>query len=503
MVQKKNKFMLYNSLGMVALIYVIYFITLSGKMDMHGMHSGQASDDVVLKYILLVLPVILLIVTTIIYLRNHIHKYIPHLVSIVCSFASIAIVVAGNGAVEFHFSIFMAIALIAYYEQISIIVTMTLIFVVEHVAGLLVIPELIFGASEYPFLMVLVHAVFLVLTSTMTIIQVISKRRLTNELEEGKQLQQRIIENTIAELSKSTEAINESVASLEMSVNQTIQSSERITGNINNIEQETVTQAEKIRVNTISIEEVAVGVDRIAQMSGQVAESTESMLQRIIEGNNSVLKAENQISNVSHASQEVYQSFTELVEKTNEISNMAIVIRDIAEQTNLLSLNASIEAARAGEMGRGFVVVAQQVKKLANQSSTSANEITELIDTVQARTMRTLGSMESSTEEVTKSVEDMVELKHIFNTIMMASESISEQMTESATTTEQMSTMTDQVNVTIDEISVTVDASVKEIKEMSLELNDQQHNIETIMNSIDKLQIQIVNLNEIVVRLNN
>jgi len=340
------------------------------------------------------------------------------------------------------------------------------------------------------------------LTSGMTIVQLLSKRELNQQLAVDNLQKKMIIDETIHQLSDSTRYITKSVVELVNSVSSTVQASDNITKNMGNIENEAELQAVKMNESLASIQEMSVGIDRIAQTASLVVDATDLMLKQVNEGNKSAIKAENQIENVNLAAQDVSTAVKQLIDKTIEISSVAAIIDEISAQTNLLSLNAAIEAARAGEAGRGFAVVAQEVKKLAMQSSVSAQKITELISDIQAYTNKTAESMEIAQKEVFQSVREIIELKQVLGGIMQASGSISAQMAESAATTEEMFAATEEINVNIEEMNVNVGTSVSEVKDVSEELSSQQHSLWTIRQSIESLQQQINLLNEIVVKLN-
>jgi methyl-accepting chemotaxis protein len=142
---------------------------------------------------------------------------------------------------------------------------------------------------------------------------------------------------------------------------------------------------------TTTIEELDTTATRIAKNAENVARIAGDTLAGMQEINAKVTDTSRKILSLG--------------EKSQSIGNITKLIDDIADQTNLLALNAAIEAARAGEVGRGFAVVAQEVRKLAERSSESTEEIRQLINEIQGETNSTIMSIEGSTKWVKKGLE--------------------------------------------------------------------------------------------------
>ncbi|MFK4997369.1 methyl-accepting chemotaxis protein [Bacillus sp. N9] len=155
------------------------------------------------------------------------------------------------------------------------------------------------------------------------------------------------------------------------------------------------------------------------------------------------------MGNVNRTVSESVQLIKELDERSNQIAQITGMISSIAEQTNLLSLNASIEAARAGEHGLGFTVVAEEVRKLAQQSQNATNEIGALISEIQQSTKSTVMKVTKGKDEVIKSNKAIEEAGTQFQTIMTSIQDISEQINDVNVIIHEISANSEELSATV------------------------------------------------------
>lgn len=327
---------------------------------------------------------------------------VPILNTLTLTFASISTIAGADGRVEFHFSIFMVLAIIAYYESIALILVSTGLFAVQHLGAAAFVPEVVFGDHEYSFSMVLIHALFLILTSASTIVQLISRKRHNARFEREKQQKEQLIRQTTEQVKDTSNQLVQIVDTLTMNSDKSAAAVGEVAAAIAEVSSNAKNQAVSSVESARAMEEMAAGIQKIAQSATHVADASVEMVTSSEEGDASIHRAIAQFDRIKNSSLAVSEAAAHLAAHTEQINGIIDAIADISRQTNMLALNAGIEATRAGEYGRGFGIVAEEVRKLASQSNDSARQIADLIEQVQSSTGSVVKLMSEGMDEIEK-----------------------------------------------------------------------------------------------------
>ncbi|OPX97854.1 MAG: Methyl-accepting chemotaxis protein CtpH [Syntrophorhabdus sp. PtaB.Bin006] len=212
-------------------------------------------------------------------------------------------------------------------------------------------------------------------------------------------------------------------------------------------------QSGRISQVATAAEEMSQTVIDIARNAGGIAASASETAQIANEGEMIVDKSVKEVKEIAQTVDESAAFVKTLGERSHQIGEIITVINDIADQTNLLALNAAIEAARAGEQGRGFAVVADEVRKLAERTANATSEIGSMISAIQEGVSQAVGSMESATRKVETGVELSNSAGQSLRLIVQSVEQLQLMVQQIASATEEMSATSEQITRDIEQIA--------------------------------------------------
>ncbi|KLV24828.1 chemotaxis protein [Bacillus altitudinis] len=238
------------------------------------------------------------------------------------------------------------------------------------------------------------------------------------------------LREVIRAVQQSVDNVASASEELTASASQTSQATEHITMSIEQFSNGNEAQNEKVESSTNQLVAMNEGLQGMSQTSSEVTAVSIQSTEAAGQGGRIVESTANQMKHIDTSVQEAEQVMKELEYKSKDITSILNVINGIADQTNLLALNAAIEAARAGESGRGFSVVAEEVRKLAVQSADSAKEIEKLIQEIVLEIAKSQEMFKAVNQEVNAGLGMTEEAKESFKNIYEAAEGMSKKLTQ-------------------------------------------------------------------------
>ena len=195
-----------------------------------------------------------------------------------------------------------------------------------------------------------------------------------------------------------------------------------------------------------AITEMSATSHEVAQNTTQVAVSTQAATKEVANAQDCVDVSLSEVSNLMGEINQAAEQVNSLSEQSKKINSVLSVIGGIAEQTNLLALNAAIEAARAGEQGRGFAVVADEVRSLASRTQDSTLEINEMLSELHNLVTAAVGAMQASQQSCNRSVESSRAISESLGAVTTSVTTINDMSTQIATAATEQSSVTEEIN---------------------------------------------------------
>ena len=264
-------------------------------------------------------------------------------------------------------------------------------------------------------------------------------------------------EDEIGELSENA---NKMVEDINNALSQVLATTKMVASSANELSKDSAqivggakSQSDKSTNVATAMEEMSATVTEIAKNSGEAANASKEARDMAVKGGDVVKKTLDGMGRIASSVERSANTIKVLEKSSAQIGEIVKVIDDIADQTNLLALNAAIEAARAGEQGRGFAVVADEVRKLAEKTSKATKEIADMIKGIQVDTKNAVSAMDEGTKEGKAGVSLAIEAGAALDKIVETVKRVSDMIAQIATAAEEQSATTEEITRNIGSIA--------------------------------------------------
>ncbi|HZR58752.1 MAG TPA: methyl-accepting chemotaxis protein [Terriglobales bacterium] len=254
-------------------------------------------------------------------------------------------------------------------------------------------------------------------------------------------------------LNKAIDGMSQTIQSIASTAEHVASASEEISSAANQQSQGAEIQKGQTDQVATAMQEMSSTVLQVSENSNKAADASREAAETARKGGSIVEDTLSKMRVIATSVESTAQKMEGLGKSSDQIGRIAGVIDDIADQTNLLALNAAIEAARAGEQGRGFAVVADEVRKLAERTTTATKEIAQMIKNIQDETKSAVTAMEAGTKQVEDGVKSTSQAGDALKEIISMSEHVGEMITHIATAATEQSSASEEINNNIEQIA--------------------------------------------------
>lgn len=308
------------------------------------------------------------------------------------------------------------------------------------------------------------------------------------------------LHDIVAEINSSSEQIASSSEELTATSQQTATSANEVAKTVEEIAESVSEQAKNTEKGSSKVSELGITVERVHGYIGNVNDSSNKVTEIVTEGLNEMDSLSKITKESTFAISEIYQVIKQTNKSSEKIGEASNVIESIAAQTNLLSLNAAIEAARAGEAGKGFSVVAEEVKKLSEQSAISIEVIHDIVDELQGNIKHAVQAMSRVTAISEEQVNGVNNSKERYHLITQAMKDTIQAVNQLSASGDEMNVMREEILVVLENMSAIAEENAAASEETAAATEEQTASVKEIAEASDSLAELAIKLHELVAK---
>ena len=326
----------------------------------------------------------------------------------------------------------------------------------------------------------------------------ITEKDETGKLSVSMNKMQKTVKSVMKGIANATEELNSHSEELTQSASEVKSGSEQVAITMQELATGSETQATTASNLAVVMENFTKKVQSTNKSGEQIKDSSMGVLTMTSEGKQYMEDSSRQMAKIDEIVQDAVAKMATLDNQTQEINNLVVIIQKIADQTNLLALNAAIEAARAGEHGRGFAVVADEVRKLAEQVAVSIADITGFVEKIQTESKRVSDSLQTGYVEVEEGTSQIAKTGQTFNQINASVTTMVDGIKGISDNLESIKVNSEIMNSSIEEIASVSEESAAGVEQTSAASQQITSSMEEVAGSSEQLANLAENLTEMV-----